>query len=306
MLLNNFLLYLFSPLPTYKRLLRDDPSLLSPSMSEITKTPPNPTPEILQKNTLLVQKYFSSSPISFPLSPNPANPYESHRYDFTFTPSRSVKILTSCKPHGITVTHAVTASTALSILKLTGQDSSVFSTTLPISLRDTLPHPYNFAEHAALFCITSPLPVMPVTPSTSLISLSKMVKKEYDDWKNDKNNIRYHEPQLKLFEQAIEAGLAPSNSAGKATVVVSSLGIVEKYLTVSDTNDNEGEGGEGRVKDFWMGNSKIIVFLYTFAGKVRLAACYNRRFHEDDAVKEFIRVVAETLYEGLGIDDDTL
>ncbi|KAF3082659.1 hypothetical protein TWF569_008062 [Orbilia oligospora] len=315
MLLNNFLTSLFSP-PTQSSTRTDSPSLLSPSTFKITGTKPA-SPEIVQKNASLVQAYFASPPISLSSNPSPTLPYESHRYDYTFTSSQSSLLLKTCKSHEITITHAVTASTAFSILKLTNQTSGVFSTTLPISLRDTLPAPYNTPVYAALFCITTPLPVMPITPETTLISLSKDVKREFDDWKNDKDNIRYHEPQLQMFEEAVKAGLSPSNSAGKATVVVSSLGIVEKYLTVAsnhwgeDSNVQGGGGGEsgGRVKDFWMGqvqgNTKIIVFLYTFAGKIRLAACYNRRFHEDKDVQELIRVIVETLYEGLGIDGNT-
>ncbi|KAF3096930.1 hypothetical protein TWF103_009698 [Orbilia oligospora] len=255
MLLNNFLTSLFSP-PTQSSTRTDSPSLLSPSTFKITGTKPA-SPEIVQKNASLVQAYFASPPISLSSNPSPTLPYESHRYDYTFTSSQSSLLLKTCKSHEITITHAVTASTAFSILKLTNQTSGVFSTTLPISLRDTLPAPYNTPVYAALFCITTPLPVMPITPETTLISLSKDVKREFDDWKNDKDNIRYHEPQLQMFEEAVKAGLSPSNSAGKATVVVSSLGIVEK------------------------------------------------RFHEDKDVQELIRVIVETLYEGLGIDGNT-
>ncbi|KAK6347853.1 hypothetical protein TWF718_005674 [Orbilia javanica] len=312
MLLNNFLQYLFSP-NTTQTPPKDNPTLLSPSISEITNSAP-PTPEILQKNAELVKTYFSTPTISLRLNPTlPQTPSSSNRQEYTLSTSQSSKILQSCKHHGITITHAVTASVALSILALTNQNTGTFSTTFPTSLRDTLPYPYNTPSHAALMCITSPLPIIPVVvPGTTLVSLAKAVKKVYSDWKYDKDNIRYHGPQVEMFEQAMAAGLAPSNSAGKATVVVSSLGIVERYLTVSDSNNNNlvnggiEEEGEGRIKDFWMGqvqgSSKIVVFLYTFAGKIRLATCYNSGFHEDGAVGEFIEVVVKTLYKGLGVD----
>ncbi|KAK6518383.1 hypothetical protein TWF506_005541 [Arthrobotrys conoides] len=315
MLLNNFLTLLFSPsTPSSPQSSNqtDNPSLLSPSLSEITKTPP-PTPEIIQKHALLVKSFLSSPPISLPLNSSPTHPYESHRYDYSFTNTQSSLLLKTCKYHGITITHAVTASAALSILKLTNQDSGVISSTFPMSLRDTLPAPYNSPTYAALLCITSPLPALPVTPSTTLISLSKMVKKEYDDWKNNKENIQYHEPQIKMVEQAIKADSTSKNSAGSATVVVSSLGIVEKYLTIANSkneDDRQEENGGRKVKDFWIGqvqgNPKVTLFVYTFEGKIRLAACYNRRFHEDKDVQEFVRVVVETVYEGLGIDEDIL
>ncbi|KAK6501185.1 hypothetical protein TWF481_009030 [Arthrobotrys musiformis] len=294
MLLNNLLTLLLTP-PPQEEIPQETPSLLPRSVTELTNAAPTDE-ALIQKNNLLVQNYFSKTPISLPLPQSLPNPYESHRFEYTFPASTSKSLLSRCKKEGISITHATTAAAALSILKSTGEEAGTFSTTFPVSLRHTLPHPYNTPKYAASFCITSPLPTIPLSKSTPLISLSKAVKKEYEDWRNDKDAIRYHEPQLQLFEHAIRAGKTPSNAASStgATVVVSSLGIIENHLTTQG------------VDEFWIGQvqattPKIVVFLYTFAGRIHLAASYNRHFHEDGFVEGFVRVVVETLGEGLDV-----
>ncbi|KAK6357925.1 hypothetical protein TWF730_007282 [Orbilia blumenaviensis] len=311
MLINNFLTHLLSSQSsspqTIETLQTENPTLLSPSMSEIAKTT-EASDQLIARINLIVKKYLSSTPIGLPLKPTLTD-FESTRQDHTFTTSQTTSLLSACKSHNITITTAFTASIGLTILKLTGAQSGDFTTSLPTSLRDTFPAPYNTAAHAALFAVTSPMPVMPITTSTPFVSLANTVKAAYNDWKEDKENIISHTPQGKIFQQFVEAGVIAQNSfSGKATVVLSSLGIVEKYLTVAADSQKDGqEMGEGRIgiDDFWVGqvqgNTKIILFLYTFRSKLRLAACYNRRFHEDEFVKQFTSTLIDGVYTGLGI-----
>ncbi|KAK6532325.1 hypothetical protein TWF281_006515 [Arthrobotrys megalospora] len=310
MLLNNLLKFLRSPLSSSTDLI-DNPTLLSPSMSEIANTKPA-TKDLFQK-TAQIQKNFLTSPaISLPLKPE-LTPYEPHRFEHQFTTSQTSLLLQKCKSMGITITHAITASIALSILKVAGIEAGEYTTSLPTSVRDTFPAPYNSPSHAALLAITSPLPVIPITTSTPFLSLANTVKETYLSWKNDKDTITSHAVQAELFDGLVKAGVInSSNFAGKATVVMSSLGVVEKYLTIAaeQKDEEETKGEKVGVEDFWVGqiqgNTKVILFLYTFAGKMRVAACYNRRFHEDDAVRGFVGTVVQRVYEELGVDSSSL
>ncbi|KAK6527537.1 hypothetical protein TWF694_004520 [Orbilia ellipsospora] len=290
-LLNQFIKYLSEDtrLPTPK--FGDETSRLSPSLTQIMNAE-NPPPEVLDQARQIAEKYFSTPPLGLKIEqPDVASvkPRVSSLYEHLFSENETTSITQACKRKGHTVTQAITAAAALAILEHSGQECGNFSPFFIANLRDKVPAPYN--ESMTGIYVTPGLGSIPVTKNSSFFELSEAAREEYE-WKHNKNNVASHGP----IGQAIEGALTMASTSGitiPAGVTISSLGLVESYLTEP-------------VEDFWINLVSATYyhsgfFVYTAKNRLRLSYCYNDAFFTKDCIKRYVDMLVNHLERGLDI-----
>ncbi|EPS42283.1 hypothetical protein H072_3756 [Dactylellina haptotyla CBS 200.50] len=209
------------------------------------------------------------------------------RFEHEFTEAETSTIVKRCKAKGLTVTAAVIAAAAIATLEHSGEESGNVDTVLPVSMRNTVPSPYNSPAHALTVYAISPHSSIPLNTSTSLESLGAKIKSIYSSWIDDEDNLAAVILATEMaVEHALNAKIATGNKPLSASVLVSSLGIAERHLSEP-------------INDFWFNmtkaSEKVHLFVYTAKAQLRLALCYNTRFHELESIKLFTNMLVRHL-----------
>ncbi|EPS37765.1 hypothetical protein H072_8528 [Dactylellina haptotyla CBS 200.50] len=265
LLLNNFLRALRDGQKSVSFGDGSETSRLPPSLDQIMNSV-EPSPSLTDQAKEVLDRFLNSKPLFLKLRSLKADtPLQSQRFEYQFSRTETSQFLKICKTKGITITHAATAASALATLEHSEEESGDICASYPMSMRNVLPAPYNSPEYAATFYTTSDLQVLSVSKSSDFLEYAKEVQNIYRSAQNNKNITALAAAILNHMENT--GGAHPATKAHSTlSITVSSLGIVEKYLTEA-------------TDDFWLNIVTVTpvvgTFMYTVKGQLRLIVCYN-------------------------------
>ncbi|EPS39000.1 hypothetical protein H072_7224 [Dactylellina haptotyla CBS 200.50] len=273
-----------------------DVERLPPSLPQIMHAKP-PTAEIIKKgqgiaailNTPVMglQRRLKSSSI----------PQQSQRFEFVFNEDETSILLRKCKTNGITITHATTVAASKALLDQMKVEHGSFGTVFYTSLRDLSPNPYNQPTYALSNQISVKMAIFPASKREDFFKAARRIKQEYLSWKDDEDNVATQGPIYDALAGTAMGDIVISKTSAEVNtdlnpVVVSGIGLTEKYLTES-------------VEDFWFsvsaGDFGGTLYVYTAQSKLRLVFVYNSRFYAVENMEKYVHRVVEELNIGLDI-----
>ncbi|KAK6512440.1 hypothetical protein TWF481_001326 [Arthrobotrys musiformis] len=220
----------------------------------------------------------------------PTIPYG--REEIHLSPEETAAVVSACKDAGITVTNAIMAANALTIQQYDpdGSKKTKISNLVSVNMRPALDETQGgdkFQAGGNMFVDTFSVYDL----DTSFTALAKEIKKDLTRWKS--GEFVPHTPLTNQRLQEVATKMGEEGTLGSSGFVVSSLGVVEKYLTEE-------------VKDFWFGISVASVsagclFVWTVGGRLSVAVCYNEVWFGKGVIKGYLKDLVGGLKEGLGI-----
>ncbi|KAF3315981.1 hypothetical protein TWF173_002761 [Orbilia oligospora] len=223
------------------------------------------------------------------------------RVEHEFDEEETERIVKACREIGVTVTNAVMAANALAMAKYGdieeegGKEKKerAISNLVSVNYRPLIEGEGKLQAGGNMFVDT--FCVFEVENDNGLKDFkefAKEVKGELSKWKNNEDYISYSPLLAHRLEEVARKGVEEGD-IGHSGFVVSSLGIVEKYL-------------KEQVDDFWFGISVASVgagclFIWTIKGRLRIAVCFNKAWFEEGVIEGFVDGVVGELRRGLGV-----
>ncbi|KAK6333131.1 hypothetical protein TWF718_010954 [Orbilia javanica] len=254
--------------------------------------------EEFEKAEDIAKKFLGNDSISVSIQEGvgsgtlPTVPYG--RVEYEFDEEQTDKIVKACKDKGITVTNAVMAANAFEMLKYGNgkKEGPTISNLVSVNYRPLIEEEKGRLQAGGNMFVDT-FSVFEVDKEKGFEHLAKEVKQELDRWKNDVSYISYSPLIVDRLEEAARQGVS-EGKIGSSGFVVSSLGIVEKYLVEE-------------VKDFWFGISVASVgagclFIWTVRGRLKIAVCFNEAWFEGGVIEGFVEGLAGGLRKGLGLE----
>lgn len=231
----------------------------------------------------------------------PAGPTQRREFEF---PSQTTKaIVQACRRNGYSVTAAVHAAFALTVVKHADAtqltEDSNYVTVNSFNLRPHLPEPYNTSKYAAaLYYSIWPLILKrPENFKDVVCAIDKLYKTTFND---NAENVALCGPVTNALCEIVQSAefwaAPPARDA-----LVSSLGIIERYLQQSyASNDNSRRV---IVEDFKLGTEIVLghsmFFIYTFRNRLRLVFSFNESYEAESDVQQYLEDVQNILLEEL-------
>ncbi|KAK6078945.1 hypothetical protein SCUP234_05871 [Seiridium cupressi] len=212
-------------------------------------------------------------------------------------------LVNACKERGISVTSAVHAALANTVFALSPDSPERYSTVLSVNMRNYLPQPYDGKEHAVQVYVSGITPS--VTRQSSFEDKAKYLTSSYKDWYSEKffraMKLIYQYHSDALFKPKPRPENAPPPKP-PSNVLLSSLGVVDKTI-----RSEHGEGAQSvKVTGFRFGVSmmtrQMLLYVWTFAGKLTLSVNYNDAYHDAKAASEFLTFIRDVLQNELQIE----
>ncbi|KAK6514440.1 hypothetical protein TWF281_004641 [Arthrobotrys megalospora] len=294
-LVNNFLKTLRLKSGTGNlELLGEEVARLPPSLFQIVGEEGPLSQDLLEKAQGIGMKYLKNPSIGLKTRSTgtsdaiPSIP--SGRVEHEFSEAETASIIEACRAKAITVSTAVVAAEARAVLEHGGETSGNLTTLIPINLRDQLLAPYS--THAGGNLFIASFTVLPISVDDDFVGRAKAARRELTTWQRDISYVAYTKPLMELLEEGITAAMQ-TGVALPAGFILSSLGVVEKYVTEP-------------IDDYWL---NLVVstastggfFIYTAKGRLRFAACYNEAYYDEGEVEKFVGMTVRNLKEGLGL-----
>jgi NRPS condensation-like uncharacterized protein len=217
--------------------------------------------------------------------------------DLEFSTDLTRDIVSVCKNHQISVSAAIHAALARTVFSYLAEPDcqAGYTTIMAINMRPHLPPPYNSKTHACQTYVASITPT--VDYSHSFLEAARCLTFDYRNWWNEKFMrslswiYKYHLAKLSALRPVTTVPAKPPSG-----VTLSSLGVVEKHLS--------GDYGPNfSVEKFRFGVSmmtrQMILYAWTFKGRLTLSLSYNEAYYSEEMVKGVISRVASSLAEGL-------
>jgi hypothetical protein len=252
----------------------------------------------LEEGARLTNGFLLGRPsIEVPFKDTPATQHSVTSVQLTIADSNT--LVSACRSHGLTVTHAVHSALMQTVAALDPDTASEVEKKFYTSI-----HVYNWRNriqpqyqrcHVGLYC--GALPMAIVSPSTrSFTDILNQMKDLYQKTNADQDMSKVHSPWWAKLVDIVTASAAPTPTS---TPLLSSLGVVENYLP------NVVEGVE--VKDFGFGidtlGPVVTVYAWNWKGKVNLSAAYDDgAFGDGGVVKALLKGIVERLGTGLGVE----
>lgn len=302
MLLNR----LFSLLAAGSRITTEswkpDMHKLSPGIQDALGAPKTVTPELEALARQYIADHHKSAVHAAGLrfhgdaSTPPENP---SRTAVVFTAASTAALVASCKAGGITVTAAAHAALAEVVFDLSPDNPTKYAAVVSVNMRDRLMPPYNSPDHAVQAYVTG------VTPSVDRTSsFEEKAKQLTAFYKTGWYSEQFLQAYRLMTQYQAEALSKPRPQGMKppSNVTLSSLGVVEKYLT-----GQYGSGGNTiTVLDFRFGVSmmtrQMLLYVWTFRGKLNLSVNYNSAYHDAGDAGEFLEAIRGVLSKNLKVN----
>jgi NRPS condensation-like uncharacterized protein len=217
--------------------------------------------------------------------------------DVEFSTDITRAIMTACKNHEVSVSAAIHAALAHTVFSyLAKSDCQVgYTTIMAVNMRPHLPPPYDSKTHACQTYVASITPT--VDSNRSFLDAAHCLTLDYRSWWNEKFMrslswiYKYHLAKLSAPRPVTTVPAKPPSG-----VTLSSLGVVEKHL-------NGDYGPNLSVERFRFGVSmmtrQMILYAWTFKGRLTLSLSYNEAYYSEEMAREVISRVASNLTEGL-------
>ena len=294
-LLNGFLAALANPRPVS---FGDEGKNLSIGLDEAANTPLEDTAETEKAATELIEVFTKNTPsIGLPTMQNDL-PSGTRRGELELSPETTSAVISKCKASDISVTAATHAAIlcATQGLKDPRYPADKYTTFLNFDLRKYCPPPYNDASHAvSIFHTGIPITVVP----SSFIENAAQFKKIYTQRPGDPGagNMFSFLPCYVKKVHTLFATPPPPGSLPSCEPAVSSLGVIDKYF--------DSYGDKVQIEDFWLGvemlTKQVMVYIWTFHGKMKLSVCYNEAFYDVEFVDRFLARIRDILIDELQV-----
>ncbi|KAI1775064.1 hypothetical protein F4818DRAFT_417684 [Hypoxylon cercidicola] len=210
-------------------------------------------------------------------------------------------LIAACKARGISVTSAFYAALANAALALSRDETpEKYTAVMAVNMRNYVKPPYNSKDHAVQVYIIGRSPT--VEHSCTFDEKTAQFAAYSKDWYNDEFLRAYrvstrHHYDAMAKRPAPPAGVPPPKPPSGVTL--SSLGVIEKMLP------SEYEGGAVKVTDFHFGVSmmtrQMLLYVWTFDGKMSFSINYNEAYHDTKAVKWLLEFIRQVLAKEVGV-----
>lgn len=274
---------------------------LSPGVEEAANLPSSLTAKQEQAASGLVAKYTSNLP-SFGLSlvaPGQV-PGATRRRAIIFSSDTTRAVVSACRVRKITVTAGVHAALIAATHRLASDESKFHSYTswgtfslrpyLSPAFTDAKAHPVN------LYLCGLPLVLKPSTFSSDSSWLNLFYKQLALPGSSAEILPLLPSYTQKCADMARQP--APSDIPEASEPVLSSIGIVDRYLKPEHGNSIE-------VSDFWLSSEVLsrepLVYAWTWQDQFSLSVCYNEHYYTSDIMIKLLEITREILLEELGV-----
>ena len=269
----------------------DEHSRLRPSLADALGAEPS-SPAQSDKAMAQLMDWAAACPGIGPVSKIGAAPSGASRSEQLAFPAEH--LVRACKSKGVSVTAAVHAAYVCALQKHADPESKLeeYVTMTSFNLRPYLPAPYNSSDYAASMYYT-PLPYKAPLPA-SFWDMAKSLHEYYQtSYKGNKENLAFAPHFQRATHQLVQMPEFQTAPIPKDPLITS-LGVVDDFI-------NEYRGV--KVQDITMGVEVVMgmpqLFIYTFAGQLRLVYCFNDGFEERQNVKAYLAEVQDILAQEL-------
>lgn len=273
---------------------------LSPGIADALGAPDVATPELEALAHQYIEDHHKNAVHAAGLryhgdaSTPPAN---ATRTAVAFDTASTAALVALCKDGDITVTSAVHAALATVVFDLSPDNPTKYAAVVSVNMRDQLRPPYNSRDHVVQAYVTGVTPS--VDRATSFNEKARQLAAFYKGWYSEqfvqafRLTTQYHGEALSKPR--------PQQRRPPSNVTLSSLGVVEKYLT--------GQYGSGEnaisVRDFRFGVSmmtrQMLLYVWTFGGRLNMSVNYNSAYHDGRDAVEFLEAIRGALCKHMDI-----
>ncbi|RYP08090.1 hypothetical protein DL765_008910 [Monosporascus sp. GIB2] len=230
-------------------------------------------------------------------------PGQAARTAMIINQASTTALVAACKERGISVTSAVHAALAEAVFALSHDSAERYSAVISVNMRSHLAPPYDGRDHAVQTYVMGVTPS--VARSTSWQGRAQQLTAFYKEgWYSTKlvraMRLIYQYHSDALFKAKPRAdGVPPPKPP--SNVLISSLGVVDKVFS-----REHGKGARFvRVTDFRFGVSmmtrQLLLYVWTFAGKLNLSVNYNDAYHGEQGVRKFLGFIVDVLQKELDV-----
>ncbi|KAK2010037.1 hypothetical protein LZ32DRAFT_682088 [Colletotrichum eremochloae] len=278
----------------------EEVSRLPPAIEDALQLPSEASPEHEKWGRDWISDFGAASPsVGLPCCPNPGGtPGNPGRELLILSEEDTATLVSACKMAGITVTAALHAAAVLQTREMAPAEtrSNNFMSVLMCDLRSYLPEPYNTSSYAVIICSMPQLGVFGSLPERDFMNTSKMVMESSRGY-DMHTMLQSLRPASDAFRQMLEMGAASSETPSVVPPVVSSLGVLEKYM-----GPRHGSITIERVHSISAIQSpQPTLCLNSWRGRTSLDMVYNDGFITAELAREFVRGVVSTVSKGLGL-----
>ncbi|PYH43221.1 uncharacterized protein BP01DRAFT_105543 [Aspergillus saccharolyticus JOP 1030-1] len=299
---HTYLTALTHPNPTL--VFGDEAQRLPPSLEKALGHPDVLAADTIAKGVQIVGEAVSQMPGIGPVNKIgtvPAGPTQ--RRELELPPQTTEAIVQACRRNGYSVTAAVHAAFALTVVKHAdpAQPAAKYVTVNNFNLRDHLPAPYNSSRYAAAVYY-SIWPLI-LDPPTSFTEAVRAIDAQYKGvFKDSPENVALCGAVTSGLREIVKSpefwAAPPARDA-----LVSSLGVIERYLEQSYASDAGDRQRGVVVEDFKLGTEIVLghsmFFLYTFRNRLRVVFSFNEAYEAEESVQSYLEDVQKILLEEL-------
>nr|ANM86398.1 putative voltage-dependent L-type calcium channel [Cladonia uncialis subsp. uncialis]AUW31100.1 putative voltage-dependent L-type calcium channel [Cladonia uncialis subsp. uncialis] len=276
---------------------------ISPCLEDAAGSPQNIAPELQDFAREYIDNFHKRAVNSggLPFKGDAATlPAESSHQDLILTTDSTIALVAECKNRRISVSAAIHASLAYTVFSFAPPEDQPtdYTTVMATNMREHLPPPYNSKTHACQTYVASIIPTVP--RSSDFSAATAALTRKYKIWHSQKfmqalrEIYKYHAE--KLFAPRPEGLPPPKPPSG---VTLSSLGVIEKYLT--------GDYGDAvQVDRFRFGvgmmTRQMLLYAWTFRGQLNLSVNYNAAYYDNSMAQEVLSRIKSTLEKELGLE----
>ncbi|KAK6356043.1 hypothetical protein TWF718_000417 [Orbilia javanica] len=226
-----------------------------------------------------------------------ATPYlPQGRFEHQFSEAESATIFKICRAKGITLTAAIWAAYAQAVLEYSGKNAGNVACSIPINVRgrfqgrpqDRATGNGNISNQAIISAYTNRF----VDTNTDFIGWAKDSQRELGGWRNREDSLQIFQYLSGVLKEQIATDLK-AGIVYPTSLFISNVGVSEDYITepINDVWFN------AMISTAW--NTGILIL--TTHGKIRLETFYNRAFHHEGEIGNFMNMLVGHLRKGLGV-----
>ena len=290
---------LFSALAEPRKILfGDEGTRLSPGRDEAADFGPSDEKAKEAATELFMRLATNMPSIGLPAQNLDQTPGGTRRSELVLDISATAAIISGSKKRGFTVTTAVHTALIAVLQQLSSchaPSSRKYTTFGIFNIRPLLRPPFNdsFTHPAGVQILGLPLVLQPSTYDDLATQLKEYYKQRVPPSKDSNIEQAVIVPYTNMTAET--AGQPPLPAPREP--VLSSMGVLDRYLQRSY--------GKVVVKEFWVGiemmTPQLACHLWTWQGRMTLAACYNETFYVDSFVQDFLRRVIDIVKMELAI-----
>ncbi|KAI0161028.1 hypothetical protein GGR52DRAFT_156878 [Hypoxylon sp. FL1284] len=284
----------------------NDLEKVSPRLEDALGAPTEETPEIHELAQKQIADHHKNAVHAggIPYLGDATTPPGSPAHTFVnFDAQTTAALIAACKARGVSVTAAVYAALADAVLALSREEGDApekYTAVMATNMRGYVRAPYGGREHAAQVYIIGRSPT--VAHGSSFADKTAQFAAYSRDWYDDdflrayRVTTRHHYDAMTQRRPAPPPGGAPPPKPPSG-VTLSSLGVIEKLLPAAY--------GDVRVAGFHFGVSmltrQMLLYVWTFAGRMCFSVNYNDAYHDAASVRALIEHIRLVLAEEVGV-----